>query len=386
MSIELRPLGVACNLSCTYCYQNNERAAMGKPAPYDLEKMKDAVLKERGGAFGLFGGEALLVPIADLEDLFAWGAEQFGESFIQTNGTLVTEKHIQLFQRHNVRVGVSMDGPGILNSLRRNGSESLTSAATTRSQNAIIEMCGAGLVPSVIITLHRFNADAEHLPLLLEWVLDLDRLGIQHVRLHLLESDTETIRQAYALSDEENCRALLALASLQPNLRSIKFDLFAEMYGLMTFRDSGTSCVWNACDPYTTAAVRGIEGTGQRSNCGRTNKEGVGFVKSDSVGFERQIALWNTDQEEGGCKGCEFFLACKGHCPGTALDGDWRNRTEQCGVWKTLFARLEREMLAAGEVPASRHPKRELIEQWMIDRWAEGVNPSLRQAFANVCE
>ena len=27
MSIELRPLGVACNLACHYCYQNPQRDA-----------------------------------------------------------------------------------------------------------------------------------------------------------------------------------------------------------------------------------------------------------------------------------------------------------------------------------------------------------------------
>ena len=80
--------------------------------------------------------------------------------------------------------------------------------------------------------------------------------------------------------------------------------------------------------------MQGIEGTDQRSNCGRTNKDGIDFVKSDREGFERYLALYYTPQEYGGCKDCRFFLMCKGQCPGTAIDRDWRNRTEHCEVWK----------------------------------------------------
>ena len=57
-------------------------------------------------------------------------------------------------------------------------------------------------------------------------------------------------------------------------------------------QDQSTTCVWNACDPYTTRAVQGIEGHGQRSNCGRTNKDGIDFVKADREGFERYLALY----------------------------------------------------------------------------------------------
>jgi sulfatase maturation enzyme AslB (radical SAM superfamily) len=61
MSVELRPLGVACNIQCQYCYQNPQRDAGNVPRSYDLDAMKAAVERE-GGPITLFGGEALLVP------------------------------------------------------------------------------------------------------------------------------------------------------------------------------------------------------------------------------------------------------------------------------------------------------------------------------------
>jgi uncharacterized protein len=107
--------------------------------------------------------------------------------------------------------------------------------------------------------------------------------------------------------------------------------------------DGRTSCIWLGCDPYTTNAVRGIEGDGQYSNCGRVNKNGINYVKSDTKGFERYIALYKTPQKYGGCKGCRFFLMCKGNCPGTSIAGDWRNRSEYCKIWKTLYRKIEKK-------------------------------------------
>src|SRR5205085_10095838 len=84
------------------------------------------------------------------------------------------------------------------------------------------------------------------------------------------------------------------------------------------------------------------------------------------------LALYHTPQEAGGCKDCRFFLMCKGQCPGTAIDGDWRNRTEHCEVWKALFKVLEDEFQAQGKVPLSLRPERVDVEKSAIARWASG--------------
>lgn len=66
MAVELRPLGVQCNLRCVYCYQKPQRDAGNLARRYDLDAMRAAVEQE-GGPFTLFGGEPLLMPRADLE-------------------------------------------------------------------------------------------------------------------------------------------------------------------------------------------------------------------------------------------------------------------------------------------------------------------------------
>lgn len=376
MTVEIRALGVKCNLACEYCYQNPIRDAQETSRSYDLEAVKSVTL-ELGGPFTLFGGEPLLMPKEDLVHLLEWGFDQFGGSAIQTNGALVDNDHIEMFQKFNVRVGISLDGPGTLNSPRKSPNVPRTEEMTQRIERTLERLVSSGLDPSIIVTLHRHNASVEALPLLRDWFRYLDRIGVRAARLHLLEVDSAEVRATLALSAEENTDALLSLAALQGELRQLRFDVFADVEALLLANDDGTACVWRACDPYTTPAVQGVEGHGERSNCSRTNKLGVEFLKSDVAGYERYIGLYQTPYEFGGCKGCRFFLVCKGQCPGTAIDGDWRNRTEHCGVWLSVFQVVEARLLDQGYLPISSDPNLAYLEAEMIAAWTAGDNPTL---------
>ncbi|PGS79632.1 hypothetical protein COC69_11710 [Bacillus cereus] len=378
MSVELRPLGVSCNISCTYCYQTQQREAGNIQKTYDMEKMKKAIEKE-GGPFVLFGGEPLLLPFDDLEEILRWGLEKYGRNQIQTNGVLINDEHIRLFHKYKVDVGISIDGPDELNDLRWQFNLKRTRENTQKTINNIRRLCEQQKAPGLIITLHRLNASVERLPRLLKWVQQLDELGVPSIRLHLLEVESELIRQRYSLSDEENIECLLKFSDLQEELKQLKLDVLDEMNNMLLGKDRTTSCVWHACDSYTTQAVRGIEGNGHSSNCGRTNKDGVDFIKANKTGFERYIALYHTPQEHGGCKGCRFFLMCKGQCPGTALNGDWRNRSELCKVWKELFSHLEERLIQQGKKPLSLQPIRHYIEEKLLVHWEKGIQTTVER-------
>lgn len=372
MSVELRPLGVACNIGCHYCYQNPQRDAGNHRQAYDLDKMRAAVERE-GGPFTLFGGEPLLLPIEALADLFRWGFEKYGRSGLQTNGVLITDEHLAIFARYNVDVGVSIDGPGEYNDLRWDATLERTRRSTARTETNIVRLCREHRPPGLIVTLHRRNATAEHLPRMFAWMRELDALGIRSVRLHPLEVDAPEVRQ-HSLTDAENVLAFLAFATLQTELKQLRFDVVDEIERSLLGRDTHTSCVWRACDPYTTEAVRGVEGNGQTSNCGRTNKDGVDYIKAEVPGFERYLALQQTPQEDGGCKGCRFFLMCRGQCPGTAIDGDWRNRSELCGLWKQLFIHAEKQLILRNAFPLTIDPARHRRERHLALLWASGRN------------
>jgi uncharacterized protein len=376
MGVELRPFGVACNLACTYCYQNPMRAAGNLRQNYSMEKMK-AALDRAASPFILFGGEPLLMRLDDLEEIFAFGFERHGSNGIQTNGALLRDAHIELFRRYNVDVGVSIDGPGELNDVRVDRKRSRTRDTTARIEANIARLCREHKPPGLIVTLHRGNASGERLPAMYQWMRELEALGIRGVRLHVLEVDDPEIGEALVLSARENVEAILGFARLQDELESLRFDVVEEMKNLLLGNEGNASCVWHACDPYSTKAVRGIEGNGQSSNCGRTNKDGIDYLPADQGGYERTLALYHTPEADGGCQGCRFFMMCKGQCPGTAIGGDWRNRSEHCSIWKYLFATLETQLIRQGQVPLS-------IDLGRADREAEAIASWSAQAVVEV--
>jgi sulfatase maturation enzyme AslB (radical SAM superfamily) len=98
--------------------------------------MKSAVERE-GGSFTLFGGEPRLLPERDLEELWRWGLERSGANSVQTNGTLIRDAHIRMFKQYKVLVGISIDGPGEMNSVRWAGSPEANLEATARTEAAI---------------------------------------------------------------------------------------------------------------------------------------------------------------------------------------------------------------------------------------------------------
>ena len=400
MSIEVRPVGVTCNLRCSYCYEQSAR---------DIEPVhrynKSAVLAQLSKVdhqWSLFGGEALLVPIPDLEELLQIGFERWGATGVQTNGTLITTAHIDLFEKYKTHVGISLDGPDELNDSRWAGTVEATRNMTKRTVSAIDMLLdratatnNTSLIPSLIITLHAGNASVDRWPRMKEWLIDLDRRGLTNINFHLMELDFQATKGSeWYLPHERLKEVMLDLWDLSTKFDSVQVSNFREIVSLLRSDDQHVSCVWHACDPWNTAAVQGLEGDGAPSHCTRTNKDGIEWTPAEGAGQEtewqignfpksnrhreRQLSLYVTPQEHGGCKDCRFWVMCMGQCPGTAEEsvdgqpGDWRLRSTYCQTWKDLFEEGERRLLEIGEIPLSMNPNLKEIEQVMYDGWTEG--------------
>ena len=369
---------------------------------YDMEKMKAALLAE-GFRFSLFGGEALLLPIEDMRELFRWGKEQFGEisrdyygspNGIQTNASLMTEEHIAIFKEYDVGVGVSLDGDEDLNDLRWMGSVERTREATAHSNHMLRRLLEERIPTSLIVTVHAQNARGEQLERLAKWLRDLSVAGLRYVNFHLLEIDMEDGRENHRLTKAENVEVLRMAMGLMETT-PLTCAPISDMISLLRGRDQwgktpedvrylgGTNCTWNACDPYTTHAVHSVDGQGNRGNCGRVAKDGVTYVKASRDGYERQLSLYYTPMAYEGCGGCRFFFACKGNCPGEGLQGDWRGKTEHCATLMETFETLELFMLERGERPLSLSPDRNIVEQRMLEAWKRGQNISITRALRN---
>lgn len=110
-----------CNLKCSYCYWFRDKSAFKKPAFLSLEnalalidRIDDYCTKNSIDSFhlGLHGGEPLMWPTKIAEQFFEKGkAAKTNIGFsIQTNGVDVSDKWLSLIQKHNINMGISIDG------------------------------------------------------------------------------------------------------------------------------------------------------------------------------------------------------------------------------------------------------------------------------------
>lgn len=117
-----------CNLNCSYCYYYNKGDDGWKDRPRKvpartvkklLEWVESGIpaLGIQRVTLTLHGGEPLLMGTAEFERLcrdFEGAVAAAGarcEINVQTNGVLIGEEWAELFERLNVSVGVSVDGP-----------------------------------------------------------------------------------------------------------------------------------------------------------------------------------------------------------------------------------------------------------------------------------
>lgn len=383
MTIEIKPVGIRCNLDCRYCYQQSMRIRGNFGSCLDIEKLVPILkqIPERTPIL-IFGGEPLLLKKKDLESLFT-NLEKKGSSIsIQTNGSLIDKNHLELFRKYNVHVGFSIDGPDELNDARWTRSRKETRLTTKKSIDNFYLLLEEEIQVGLIVTLHKINAgNMKRVTKLISWFSEIAEYGLESIRLHILEADNKYTKTKLLIEKKRLVTILKKIYQVsQIDFPNITFDIFSDIKKLLIGEDEHVTCVWNACDPWTTNSVQGIEGDGGLSNCGRTNKEGVNWLKTRQTNYSRYIALYQTPREFGGCKDCKYWLCCKGQCPGSSIDGDFRNRSDYCEVWYELFNYFEREYLDSGIVPITKSELLSKLEQVFLNSWMNNKSMSIKIA------
>ena len=343
MTIEARPYGQFCTASCKYCYNALVRAenpwASGRMNPEDWLAFKQTMLSYNEAPI-LFGGDPGVLSREELEDWFRFTYGRWGRGGAQTWGWWLDEDWIPFLRKYKVHLGLSIDGPWPLNRPRMITDEETTKRLTDKIIGLIPKLREEGVSLSVISTLHKENASPERLPLLKEWFTELGKSGISG-RVHPLEIDTPAGAEI-ALSMNELIKAMLNLMTFFAEENSCSRNWFSPFRDIMDMwrGQQNVVCTFGKCDPFATIATTAVDPDGA-SSCGRGFKDGIRLLRDDPPQTTRYTLLERTPQEYGGCQECKWWDVCHGGCPGSAIDKDWRNRTEFCELWKALFESYE---------------------------------------------
>lgn len=123
MHFTIKPVSFTCNLECDYCFylpKGEEQGMLHKGIMSDevLEAFIPRYIQECPSDHVLFtwqGGEPLLAGRKFFEKAFALQSQYANgkviENAIQTNATLIDDKWCELFLKHKILLGVSIDGP-----------------------------------------------------------------------------------------------------------------------------------------------------------------------------------------------------------------------------------------------------------------------------------
>lgn len=128
-SLFIKAESAKCNLDCSYCYYLSKEADQ-KPgmSTQMLEKLvKDHIESQPQQVntvdFIWHGGEPMLRGIEFYEQAIALQKVHQTKNniinTIQTNGTLINDRWASLFKKNNFMVGISIDGPNLLNDIAR---------------------------------------------------------------------------------------------------------------------------------------------------------------------------------------------------------------------------------------------------------------------------
>ncbi len=327
-----------CNMQCTYCYEHILRAKNSQRKILDMDAVRNQI-KNEGQVPYLHGGEPLLAPFEVVEEILSLSFQMEGRSSIQTNGTLITDKHIKLFKKYNTSVGISIDGPGELGKHRKTLKGNKPTA--DKVMEIIRKLRAEGIDVGIICVLTRSNALPEQREEFKAWIKELKSLGISG-RMNPAQIDHPSL-QDITLTDEE-------LAEFYTDMA--KFILTEIGDGWLPFRDivdsllglnQGT-CSFGECDYYNATAEKVVFSDGSTGSCLKTAKTGHIYPRFQNAdahpqGFAkiRHEILPLIDREHGGCKDCKYWRNCTGGCPTEGLDGDWRNRTRFCKAYFSLF-------------------------------------------------
>lgn len=340
---------LGCNLNCEYCYETQHREQHRPEMDYNLQSVLTAMeeqAKQRGQGvtFGLHGGEPLCMPKQDVEAILAKAQELAGGCSVQTNATLVDDDHIAMFKKYKASVGFSLDGPGELSRFRMSLEQADKIMALV---HRLIEQ--ENMRVAVMCVLSKANVGtSELLSRFKIWLLELRQLEVGG-RMNPCANSPQHQVDPKTLAD-----IYLDLAKFQME-HGMSWSPFIDM--VMRVRGEGAVCAFMGCDIFHTDSCTVILGDGSITNCMRVNQGDI-ILRHPAKYNTRDEILQEIPQENGGCRGCEFWEPCHGGCPMMALDDDWRNRTYMCPVRKKLlgfYTSVTRSLkIPAGEEASNR--------------------------------
>ncbi len=324
-AVQLKPVGSACNIRCTYCYVEPFRPDKTKVMSLGvLERViRSCVTTSATPTFSWHGGEPMLAGLPFFEK--AWGFMQKWangkpvRNVVQTNAMLVTPQFAQFFQKNGFGLSVSLDGPSQVHGAsrvrtgKRDPAKDNTFNGVMRGINNLRDV---GISPAVICTVGRNT---------LPYARDVFRFLVGEGFKEIKYSPVfDSVDDAFSLSADE----------WYSYLREVFEEWFALQDTSIHVRELDEVIAWMVNDPIS---------------CCSSNKSCVNWVSVDPEGNLYPCEYLRADMPYGNimsmelpeilnapgyhrfasevshvnseCAKCQYFSVCGNGCPATRIAG-----------------------------------------------------------------
>jgi MoaA/NifB/PqqE/SkfB family radical SAM enzyme len=106
-----------CNLHCRFCYADSGELSFNELDTYQIKDFLEKYSRYGGQAIQFTGGEIFLRE--DIMDIISHARKCNLDTYIITNGTLLTKENINFLKKNNVHVTIGIDGPAWLHDKMR---------------------------------------------------------------------------------------------------------------------------------------------------------------------------------------------------------------------------------------------------------------------------
>jgi uncharacterized protein len=371
--VMLKPAGAACNLACAYCFYLDKAALY----PDGSFRMSESILEtftrqymtaQRGPevSFAWQGGEPTLMGLEfyqtalQLQQQYARPGQRITNA-IQTNGLLLDDAWCDFFHRHQVLVGLSLDGPQALHDAYRrdkagHGTFGRVLQAVERLRQHQVEF-------NILACVHAANAGQ---PLAVYRFLrdDVQARFIQFIPV-VARAPNHTQATAYSVTGTQYGEFLIAVFDewVHHDVGQVFVQVFDVALAAWLGYNPGL-CIFEE----TCGAALALEHTGDVYACDHfvDAAHRLGTVRDTPLltlvhaPQQQQFGLNKRDTLPRTCWECPVRFVCHGGCPKnrflTTPDGEPGLNT-LCAGYRAFFSHIDRPMrVMAAEWRAHRPP------------------------------
>lgn len=376
-----KPSGSACNLDCSYCYfLAKERLYPGSDFRMS-DDVLDACIRQILEAHGpgeveiaWQGGEPTLMGIDFFRRAIALAERYRGPGQVprftcQTNGILIDDRWAAFFRRHDVLVGISIDGPQALHDacrVDRGGRPTFE-----RVMRGLDRLKAHGVDFNVLCTVHAANGD--HPRAVYRFLRD--EAGARHIQfIPIVEPETERASNGSPVTARSVGAAQYGdflIAVFDDWLRRDVGTVFVQAFDVALAAWLGAPPLLCVHAPVCGLALA-LEHNGDLYCCDHyvDPDHRLGNIldrpMAELVGTERQRRFGRDklDTLPQACRDCDVRFACHGGCPkdrliATAANEDGLNYL--CAGYKAFFRHVDRPMRMMASLLAQGRPAADVM-------------------------